>query len=76
MKPPEIFYTVDPPFPHLTPEERREWFNGAAKSDLELAFRDGVVVDYDKRTIPGQRADTDLEIRIVFRHKSALPKPD
>ena len=69
-------YVTDPPIPEMSAEEFAAWMNGLAKSDLELAFRDGVVVDYDKRTIPGQRADTDLEIRIVFRHKSALPKPD
>jgi hypothetical protein len=38
-----------------------------------LAFRDGVDLDYDKRTTgPGNR---DLEIKIVLRHKSTLPEP-
>lgn len=60
--------------PKPSREEAERHVNGGAKADIDLAFRDGVVVDYEKRFIPGRRADTDLEIRIVFRHKSAMPK--
>lgn len=69
-----ITWTTEPA-PDLSREEAVRFVNGGAQADLELAFRDGVVIDYEKRMIPGPRGDTDLEIRIVFRHKSVLPDP-
>lgn len=66
-----IEWTTDP---KPSREEMERLVNGGAQADLELAFREGVVIDYEKRMVPGRRADTDLEIRIVLRHKSAMPK--
>lgn len=72
-KPPEKFYTIDMPRPDLTPEQRVAWMNDGVKSEIDAAFRDVIVVDYDKRTIPGEKADTDLKITVVLRHRSAVP---
>lgn len=51
-------------------EEAIRFMNGGAQADLDLAFRDGVVVDYAKDVVGD---GNDLEIRIVFRHKTVLP---
>lgn len=69
--PPNISWTIDPPMPHLSPEEMVEFMNGGTKKEVDLAFRDGVVIDYERRLIEG--SESDLEIRLVIRHKSATP---
>ena len=71
MTAPEIFYTVDPPRPELTHEQRVEWFIGAAMSEIKRALADGIVVDYQRRT--KNKDSSDLEITITVRHKSAIP---
>ena len=53
-----------------TREEREFFMNGGAQADLELAFRDGEVIDYTKQAIG--KGHRDLEIKIVLRHKSAI----
>lgn len=69
--PTEIVWTVDQSMPHLSPEEMAEFLNGGTKREVDLAFRDGVVVDYERRVIEGSPGD--LEIRLVIRHKSTIP---
>jgi len=68
-----LAWTTEPEPDRLSGDEAVRFLNGGVQADLELAFRDGVVLDYDKRTTgPGNR---DLEIKIVLRHKSTLPEP-
>ncbi|MFN4296798.1 MAG: hypothetical protein ACK4FB_08140 [Brevundimonas sp.] len=57
--------------PASSREEAVRYLNGGAQADIERAFRDGVVIDYAKSVT---RDGSDLEIKIVFRHKSALPE--
>lgn len=71
MTAPEVFYTVDPPCPELTHEQRVEWFNGGTMREIERALADGIVVDYQRRT--KKKDNSDLEITITVRHKSAIP---
>lgn len=71
MKP--LVWTTEPKAPELSPAEAAFFLNGGVQAEVEAAFRDGLVVDYERRTVgPGNR---DLEIKIVLRHKSTLPKP-
>lgn len=51
-------------------DELERLVNGGAQADIELAFREGVLVDYSKDVVGD---GNDLEIRLVLRHKSALP---
>lgn len=63
-----IEWTTDP---KPSREEAERLVNGGALADIQDAFRDGVLVGMEKRVIGD---GNDLEIRIVLRHKSALPK--
>lgn len=59
---------------NLSREEAIRFMNGGAEAEITAAFADGVLVGYEKRVLPNEAGD--LEIRMVIRHRSALPKED
>lgn len=63
-----IEWTTDP---KPSREEAERLVYGGALADIQDAFRDGVLIGMEKRVGP---TDNDLEIKIVLRHKSAMPK--
>jgi len=60
-------WTTDPKPPR---EEALRLINGGALADIQAAFEDGVLIGMEKQVIGN---GNDLEIKIVLRHKSALP---
>lgn len=65
-----IQWTTDPS--QVCPKEQAEFFlNSGAKAQIDKAFADGLLVAFDMQTTG--KNNQDLEIKIVLRHKSAVP---
>lgn len=58
--------------PDLSRDEAARLINGGAEAEIAEAFADGVLIGYEKRVLPNRQGD--LEIKLVLRHKSKLPK--